>query len=100
MTKTRIVRGMVMTGKSHHCDPTIRDSLPFSLVLVSKKTILKMACNMSWKVLSDYFQSRKTEKLTETKVPGRKNIVKAATLESHDSANAKGRKYIDARYHG
>jgi hypothetical protein len=95
-----MVRGIVMTGKSHHWDPMIRDSLPFSLVLMSKKTILKMACNMNWKVLSDYFQHRKIDKLTETKVPGRKNIVKAATLESLDSENARGKKYTDARYHG
>jgi hypothetical protein len=33
-----------MEGKSHHCDPIMRDSLPFSVVLVSKNTMLKMAC--------------------------------------------------------
>lgn len=55
---------------------------------------------MIWKVLSEYFRHRKIDKLTETEVPGRKNIVKAATLESLDSENARGRKYIDARYHG
>jgi hypothetical protein len=92
MKKTRMVRGMVMTGKSHHCDPTIRDSLPFSPVLVSKKTMLKMACNMHWKVIDAHFHYTKIDKLTETKVPGRKNIVRAATLESLYLANAGGEK--------
>ena len=80
MTKTRMVRGIVMAGKSHHCDPTIIDSLPFSLVLVSKNTMLKMACNCE--CLSAYFPLIwRLDRRTETKVPGRKIIVRAATLE-------------------
>jgi len=91
MTKIRMVRGIVMARKSHHCDPTIRDSLPFSLVFVSKNTILKMACNVYWKAFSADFHSTEINKLTETKVPGRKNIVKAATLDSPESENTRER---------
>ena len=80
IAKTNTVSGMVIVGKSHHCRPMVSDSIPFSLVVVLKNTILKRACihdsfvNLRFKIWLGSV-------LTETKVPGRKNIVTAAILK-------------------
>ena len=78
--KTRIVSGMVIAGKSHHCRLTMIDSPPLSLALVSKNTMLNRACRYNSIIHLFVNIASCHVMLTETKVPGWKNMVTTAIL--------------------
>lgn len=47
ITKTRIVSGIAIVGKYHQFDATLSLEFPYSSVMESKKTVLKMALKSS-----------------------------------------------------